>query len=436
MERSDYRSFLLPLPPKSAISLIIARANERKEKGLPVVDFSSGNVGMLPYHLGVFNKLEIQVNEKLNSSLKLVAEAIRKGILDAYYPNPSALSYSPTGGTISAKKQVIRYFREVHGVPLMDSDLNRVVVTAGGQQALSAALRSIKPKTKVMMYRWDYPDVSSMIKAQNCEEVRVEADEDLSIDRGDFESKVSEGSVFYISMPNNPSGYVSTSDFEFLAEKVHEMNGGLIWDAPYIFTILRLTTRKAYFDKAFMLETQDKFKSITQKYFEDMCILSSTSKTCLLAGLRFGFATACSHWVGVMDSIIGRDNLSSPTPSFILCESALRMFLDNPITHEWLCEVLASRLTVLMEEGLPLLLPRNGSFGALYVLLRTKGVDGAKFAEELIDKYGIVTVSGDAFYGRPVEAVRLSLVATPWTEGDEVWVRNVKTLKNSLKNLG
>ena len=435
MVESASRSFLLPLPPKSAISLVIARASERREKGLPVIDFSSGNVGMLPYNLGLFDKLDIQIKKELNSSLNLVAEAVKQGILKAYYPNPAALSYSPASGTTSIKKEVIRYFREVHGVPLKDTDLDRVIATAGGQQALSVALRSLRPNTRVLMYRWDYPVASTLIKAQGCEEVRVEAKEDLSIDRADFESKLSEGSVFYMSMPNNPSGYVSTSDFEYMAKRMQESNGGLIWDAPYIFTILKLTSSKAVFDKSFLKEKQEEFRKIAQKYYEDMCILSSISKTCLMAGLRFGFATACPHWIGIMDSLIGRDNLSSPTPSFILCEGALRMFLNNPVSHEWLCEVLAERLTILIEEDLPLILPKD-AFGALYVLLKTGGVEGSKFAEELIDRYGIVTVAGSAFYGGPVDAVRLSLVATPWTEGDEQWIENVKTLKKALENMG
>ncbi|PDM26850.1 hypothetical protein CP083_01865, partial [Candidatus Bathyarchaeota archaeon B24-2] len=66
MVESASRSFLLPLPPKSAISLVIARASERREKGLPVIDFSSGNVGMLPYNLGLFDKLDIQIKKELN----------------------------------------------------------------------------------------------------------------------------------------------------------------------------------------------------------------------------------------------------------------------------------------------------------------------------------------------------------------------------------
>ena len=62
----------------------------------------------------------------------------------------------------------------------------------------------------------------------------------------------------------------------------------------------------------------------------------------------------------------------------------------------------------------------------------TKGIDGTKFATELVEKHGIVTVTGEPFYGGPVEAIRLSLVATPWTEGDVEFIESVKALKRAL----
>ncbi len=163
-----------------------------------------------------------------------------------------------------------------------------------------------------------------------------------------------------------------------------------------------------------------------------MCILSSLSKTCLIAGLRFGFATASEQWMENMNAIVGRENLSSPTPSFIIGAEILRRFLENPISHEWLCRVLANRLTILMEE-IPdfLMLPRNQMFGALYVILRTNE-KGAKFADKLIKKQGIVTVAGNQFYGDSVNAVRLSLVSVPWSKGDKEWVQSVRILKKAL----
>jgi len=151
-----------------------------------------------------------------------------------------------------------------------------------------------------------------------------------------------------------------------------------------------------------------------------------------LSGLRCGFATAPSKWIDSMNVIINRDNISSPTTSFFIAKEALELFIKEPITHEWLCKILANRLTMLIEEGIPLILPKNGKFGALYALVKTNGIDGVKFSNELIDKFGIVTIPGSSFYGDKVDVVRISLVATPWSEGDRNWDKNLKILKKAL----
>jgi len=244
--------------------------------------------------------------------------------------------------------------------------------------------------------------------------------------------KVERSSVFYISMPNNPTGYFSPEDLEAILEILSANDGGVIWDAPYLFTLLKITKNDAEFDKAFLEKKLTELKGIAEKYYQHMCILSSLSKTCLIAGLRFGFATASEHWIENMNAIIGRENLSSPTPSFITGTAILRRFLETPINHEWVCKVLAERLTVLMEE-IPdhLMLPGNGMFGALYVLVRTSQ-ETTKVADKLIKEHGIVTVAGNQFYGGPVNAVRVSLVSVPWSKGDEAWIKSVKTLKKAL----
>lgn len=431
----EKQRYLLPRPPLPPLSLAMAKATERELKGLPVVDFSSGNVGKLPLNKTLFRKVEIEVDDGLSGGLRLIAEAIKKGLLASFYPSPKGLGYSPTGGSDAIKEPVIRYFNEVHAVPLKEDDADRVIVTAGGQQSMMASIRSLKPGTRVFLSRWDYSFISGILKEHGLAESRVDADSDLSLKREELEENVTEESVFYISMPNNPTGYVSPSDLKFITETMVDKDGGVIWDAPYVFTILRLSHDKATFDRAFLKERIEEFKKITQRHYEDMCILSSISKTCLLAGLRFGFATASSDWISIMNSIIGREALSSPTPLFTIGSQALAMFLEHPITHEWLCEVLANRLTMLIEEDLPLILPNNGMFGALYTLVNTGGVDGTKFATELVEKHGIVTVTGEPFYGGPVNAIRLSLVATPWIEDDAEFVKSVKILKKALNLL-
>ena len=85
-----------------------------------------------------------------------------------------------------------------------------------------------------------------------------------------------------------------------------------------------------------------------------------------------------------------------------------------------------------MEElGETLILPGNGIFGALYVLVRTQE-EATKAWNKLLEKHGIVTVAGNHFYGTSVNALRLSLVSIPWSEGDELWIQGVRTLKKAL----
>jgi len=428
--------FLSSSPQPHAIRDAMAKVIERRLRGLQVFDFSSGNIGNLLLNQQVFGEFEIKGGQSLPKELRQIAEGLREGLIESYYPHPKGVAYSPTGGTEPIKKLVIRYFREIHGVPLSDTDVDRVTVTVGGQQAITAALRSLRRRVSVLLSRWEYAPISGILGGHGLNEMRVEVNEDLSINVDDLKKKVGENSVFYISMPNNPTGYVSVDDLEAIIEVLEVNLGGLIWDAPYLFTIIKLNSRKAIFDKEFLWETVNRFKRIVEKHYESMCILSSLSKTCLIAGLRFGFATASKRWIENMEAIIGRENLSSPTPSFIAGFQILKRFLEQPLSYEWICKVLADRLTVLMEQiGEHLILPRNGMFGALYVLLRTGKIEGKDFADRLIRDYGIVTIPAEQFYGGSVNAVRLSLVSVPWSEGDEGWLSSVNVLKKALEKV-
>ena len=426
------QEFLSSTPPPPAIRDAMAKAVERKQKHLPVFDFSSGNVGNLPLNSALFSRVEIEINDNLPVELKTLAKGLKQGLTSSYYPQPRGLAYSPTGGTDPIKALVARYFREIQGVPLSDADVNNVIVTAGGQQAMTASLRSLRPGVNLLLLRWEYAPIPGILRDHNLKELRVEANEDLSINLNDLEKKAEKNSVIYMSMPNNPTGYFSPEDFGTIAEIMSTNDCGVIWDAPYLFTVLKITSNSARFDNAFLQQELTELKRITEKYYHNMCILSSLSKTCLIAGLRFGFATASEQWIENMSAIVARENLSSPTPSFIIGANILRRFLENPVNHKWLCRILASRLTILMEE-IPdcLMLPENGMFGALYVLLRTNK-KAVKFVDKLIKEYGIVTVPGNQFYGDLVNAVRLSLVSVPWSEGDEKWIQSVRTLKKAL----
>lgn len=430
------QEYLFPSPPPPAIREAMAKAVNRKDQGLPVFDFSSGNIGNLLVSQTIFDKLDIQASQAVSDDLKPVVQGLVDGLMSSFYPHPKGVAYSPTGGSDVIRRLIVRYFREVHGIPLADEDTGKVTVTAGGQQAMTAALRSIRPGTRVLMPKWDYAPVAGILKYHNLEEVRVDVNDDLSINIDDLKAKARPDSVFYVSMPNNPTGYVSPADLEAIVEEMSAQGGAVVWDAPYLYTLLRLSGREAVFDRAFLQEQVSRFKAITSTHHSNMCVLSSLSKTCLIAGLRFGFAAASERWVSNMEAIIGRENLSSPTSSFIIGTEVMKSFLDRPTSYEWICRVLAGRLSTLMREiGDHLLLPGNGMFGALYVPVLAGNMPARDFADRLINDYGVVTVPGDQFFGGPAPAVRVSLVSVPWSESEEAWAESVSALKNALQKM-
>jgi len=414
-----------------AIKTAMARASKRKEKGLPVSNFASGNVGQMPANYEFMN-IDIQTGDGLPKGLVNLSKAMEQGIKKAF-EKPRGLSYSTTGGLDEQKDLALRYFEQFHDIN--HGDRERVIVTPGGQRALATSLRSIQPGTKILMSQWEYAPVLPIIKENNCKLEKIGFDKRLRPDVHELKEKVEEGSVFYTSMPNNPSGYVSPKLFNEIVEIMVENEGGVIWDAPYIFTTLKLENGRAEFDDGFLREQLDKFNSVLKKHSDYICLLSSISKTCLVAGLRFGFATGPKKWIDNMNNILGREELSSPTASFMIGQEVLSAFLKKQETYKWLDRILADRLNELIENDLPLILPDNGKFGGLYVLLKTGDIDGKKFTEKAYQEYGIVPIPGEAFYGEPINAVRLSLVSTPWGEGDTEWKENVENLKRALGDI-
>ena len=119
------QEYLLPSPPAPAIREAMAKAVQRKDKGLDVYDFSSGNIGNLMVSQQVFASMEVTVADSVIPELRPVVEGLRDGILSAYYPMPKGVAYSPTGGTGPIRALVARYFRELHGIPIGDEDTDK-----------------------------------------------------------------------------------------------------------------------------------------------------------------------------------------------------------------------------------------------------------------------------------------------------------------------
>lgn len=418
--------FLKPAPETPAIKEAMARVSSREEAGLPVYDFSSGNIGRLLMKYEVFSDIDLATGE-MPDEFRPISEAIESGVKKAFSGSPDGLSYSPTGGTDEQKRTAVKYFKEVHDLPIEEGDTDKVVVTAGGQQAMAAALRSVSPSGKVISPRWDYAPVTAIASDEEWEYKKLSPGDKLGFSLADLKEEADERTVFYTSMPNNPSGYVSPEKLGKACQVMKEAGGGIIWDAPYLFTMFRLEGGKARFDPSFLEREIKEFKGVAREYADRLCLLSSISKTCLSAGLRYGFACGPETWIQNINAILGRESLSSPTPSFLIGNEVLKAFLEEEINlHNWITRILARRVNYLLEKEIPLILPENGKFGALYVLMETEA-DGTEVADRLAED-GVVSIKAEPFFGKRVNAVRLSLVSVPYVEGDDLWKENVDKL--------
>jgi len=67
---------LIPIPPQPAIRNAMAKVAEREDRGLPIIDFTSGNVGKLPHYMRLFSRMEIEVNKTLPDELQELSSSI------------------------------------------------------------------------------------------------------------------------------------------------------------------------------------------------------------------------------------------------------------------------------------------------------------------------------------------------------------------------
>ena len=86
------QDYLLPSPPAPAIREAMAKAVQRKDKGLDVYDFSSGNIGNLLVNQPVFSKMDVVVGDSVLPELRPVVEGLRDGIVASYYPTPRGVA--------------------------------------------------------------------------------------------------------------------------------------------------------------------------------------------------------------------------------------------------------------------------------------------------------------------------------------------------------
>ncbi len=341
------------------------RLNEKarlmREHGEPVI------------HLGIGEpKNKAPINAILSSAARL---------------NTGEVKYTPTDGTPSLKKAIIRYMEE-HYERLVAPE--NVIVSTGAKQSLFNILFTlIDPQDEVILlapYWVSYPEMVKMVHGVPV----IVTPED-----GTFHPRMEEieqavtsyTKAIVINSPNNPSGIIFSEDFIASIVDFCETRG--------IYLILDDIYHQLVFDgqkaaPAYKYSKQDLEST-------RLIVVNGVSKLYGMTGIRIGWVVAPKKLVEVMANIQAQ---TTSNPSVISQAAAEGALTGVQTAVESLRLTIQNNRDVIMQEmrafnGVHVTKPQ----GTFYCLpdFRAYYQDSVKLADFLLEKALVVTVPGVEF---------------------------------------
>lgn len=341
------------------------RLNEKarllRERGEPVI------------HLGIGEpKNKAPINAILSSAARL---------------NTGEVKYTPTDGTPSLKKAIIRYMEE-HYDRLVAPE--NVIVSTGAKQSLFNILFTIvDPQDEVILlapYWVSYPEMVKMVHGVPV----VVTPED-----GTFHPRIEEieqavssyTKAIIINSPNNPSGIVYSE--AFIASVVD------FCEARGIYLILDDIYHKLVFDGTLATPAYH----YTDKDLESsrLIVVNGVSKLYGMTGIRIGWVVAPRKMVEVMLNVQAQ---TTSNPSVISQAAAEGALTGVQTAVESLRLTIQNNRDVMMQEmraftGVQVTKPQ----GTFYCLpnFNAYSQNSVELANFLLEKASVVTVPGVEF---------------------------------------
>ncbi len=345
----------------SATLALNEKARKMRSKGDPVI------------HLGIGEpKNKAPINAILNSVGKL-----RDG----------DVKYTPTDGSPSLKKAIIRYTEENYDRLVAPEN---IIVTNGAKQSLYNIIYTIvNPQDEVILlapYWVSYPEMIKM--AYGIPVVVTPEDGTFYHRMEDIEEAVSSYTkAIILNSPNNPSGAMYSA--EFIAEIVQ------FCEEKGIYLIMDDIYHKLVFDKKVWVPAY----KFTNKDTENtkVIVVNGISKSYGMTGFRIGWVIAPRKLIEVMINIQAQVTSGASVVLQSAAEGALtgqQNVIDNlQMTIENNRNVMLSELKAFSDL---VLTPPDGTFYCLPDF-RAYNMKSTQLAEFLLEKTYVVTVPGIDF---------------------------------------
>ncbi len=346
---------------ESATLRLNEEARILREKGEPVI------------HLGIGEpKNKAPINALLVSAARLSSGDVK---------------YTPTDGTPSLKKAIIRYMEEQYDrLPAPEN----IIVSTGAKQSLYNILFTlIDPQDEVILlapYWVSYPEMVKMV--YGIPVIVVPEDGTFHPRMEEIERAVSSYTkAIIVNSPNNPSGILFNE--AFISEIVE------FCESKGIYLILDDIYQKLVFDG---LRAVPAYR-YTQKDIDSshLIVVNGVSKLYGMTGFRIGWVTGPRKLVEVMTNIQAQ---TTSNPSVISQAAAEGALMGVQSVVESLRLTIQNNRDVIMQE----LQSFNGVYtvkpqGTFYCLpdFRAYEQDSEKLSQFLLRKALVVTVPGAEF---------------------------------------
>lgn len=263
---------------------------------------------------------------------------------------------------------------------------SELIVTVGGSEAIDIAMRAtLDIDDEVIIPTPSFVCYEPLARMVGAKPVILETyfEDEFRVDPNKLRSLITDKTkMIVLPFPNNPTGAIMTrEDLEEIADIVRDTNIVILSDEIY--------AEMTYGNKHCSIASIEGMKERT-------IVVNGFSKAFAMTGWRLGWVCAPAEITAQMLKIHQYEIMSSPTTSQFAAISALRNGDDDIayMTSEY-----DRRRTIIYEKLLSMGIESFEPKGAFYIFPKISqfGLTGEEFCSELLKRYHVAIVPGEAF---------------------------------------
>ncbi len=299
-------------------------------------------------------------------------------------------------GMMAFRSAVAGWYAKRYGVTL-DAATEILALIGSKEGVHHFCLAVVNPGDTVLVTDPGYPAYKASIVIAGGEPlpVAIRAENDFLIDFSEIPSETAKKArAIFLNYPNNPTGAVATpAFFAELAAWAKEYDIVVCHDNPYSEVVYGSTPRLSFLAAPGAKDVGVEFNSLSKPYN--------------MTGWRIGMAMGNRDIIAAMSKV--KENTDSGIFNAIQL-AGIKALSDANDNVDKMLSIYQTRAKVLVDTlkacGLSASMPK----GTFYVWVRVpEGKTSASFAEEILDKAGVVITPGNGYGANGEGFVRFSL---------------------------